>query len=484
MFNFIDGKTKFYQWDTKQRLQVADASIEQVHFCNRTDDCALKREVYNEGGKRLVNVPDILLQDAWRLHVYAWDGKETKHEDIFGVEPRTKPINYVYTEEEITNYEALEKRIDQIEENGVSDEKVAEAISDYLEENPIEAGATEQQAAQIEANKAAISVIEQNYASKEYVDNAVDNVDVDLTDYATKKYVDSSIANAQLGGGETNIDLSDYATKTYVDDAVAAVPTTDLTGYATEDYVDDAVSNAQLGGGGSAKKLVISFEQYFTGATFSMPLEDIVKMTQEELDTYDIVGFLPGGTRLYVADTGITDTDIYIRMFKLFISTAGNIQTELRNVTIDIVKSNQEVYIDSNSYENIESLPIPTSQKKYLVAENGYYSLEDPAEETNNENIGITLADVDGTLTVIDDAYQGITPEMLLGSQNISKLLDMALFVVNETTMIADYYKLSSINMEQFTIDFSNGTDKMIHMAADGAFTYVALFSNGEEVSY
>ena len=239
MFSIYDGREHFFQWDTKQRLIVEDATIEQVHFCNRTDDCSLKREVYNEGGKRIVNVPDLLLQDNWRIHAYAWDGNATKHEDIFNVEPRTKPQNYVYTEEEITTFEALEKRLDQIEENGVSDEVVAAAVKDYLIENPIETGATEEEAAQIQANKAAIVVLEQEaakHATKEYVDNAVKNVEVDLTGYATETYVNQQIANAQLGGGE--VDLSDYYTKAQTDAAInAAKP--DLTTYATQKWVED-----------------------------------------------------------------------------------------------------------------------------------------------------------------------------------------------------------------------------------------------------
>ena len=219
MFSIYDGREHFFQWDTKQRLIVEDATIEQVHFCNRTDDCSLKREVYNEGGKRIVNVPDLLLQDNWRIHAYAWDGNATKHEDIFNVEPRTKPQNYVYTEEEITTYEALEKRLDQIEENGVSDEVVAAAVKDYLIENPIETGATEEEAAQIQANKAAIVVLEQEAAT-----------------HATETYVNQQIANAQLGGGE--VDLSDYYTKAQTDAAInAAKP--DLTTYATQKWVED-----------------------------------------------------------------------------------------------------------------------------------------------------------------------------------------------------------------------------------------------------
>jgi hypothetical protein len=58
------------------------------------------------------------------------------------VKPRTKPDNYVYEETEILNYEYLKDRIDQIEENGVSDEVVAKAVEDYLVENDIKVDLT------------------------------------------------------------------------------------------------------------------------------------------------------------------------------------------------------------------------------------------------------------------------------------------------------------------------------------------------------
>ena len=51
---------------------------------------------------------------------------------------------------------------------------------------------------------------------KAYVDAAVADVDVDLTDYATKAYVDAAVA-------DVDVDLTDYATKAYVDAAVADV---------------------------------------------------------------------------------------------------------------------------------------------------------------------------------------------------------------------------------------------------------------------
>ena len=78
MFRIQDGRSQFYQWDLDRRLIVEDSSITQVHFCNRTDDCSLVCEVFEEDGVRLVNVPNILLQNNWRINVYAYDKDYTK----------------------------------------------------------------------------------------------------------------------------------------------------------------------------------------------------------------------------------------------------------------------------------------------------------------------------------------------------------------------------------------------------------------------
>lgn len=92
-------------------------------------------------------------------------------------------------------------------------------------------------------------------ASTEYVDNAIQNVDVDLTDYAKKddiptdyitvipeEYVTTTemqeaITNAQLGGKD--VDLTGYATETFVTDKIAEIDIPSLEGYAkTEDIPD------------------------------------------------------------------------------------------------------------------------------------------------------------------------------------------------------------------------------------------------------
>ena len=162
MFKILDGRDRFYQWDLDRKLIVSDESVNEVHFCNRTDDCSLVCEVYQDGELRLVNVPNILLQNDWRINVYAFDSKYTKHSVQYEVVSRTKPADYIYTETEIKNYDELAERIAQIEENGISDEAVEDAIERYLEEN---------------------------------------NISVDLTGVATEEYVDEKIKTIELTPG-------------------------------------------------------------------------------------------------------------------------------------------------------------------------------------------------------------------------------------------------------------------------------------------
>ena len=118
MFKIYDGRSHFYQWDTDRKLIVEDASISEVHFCNQTDSYSLVCKTYIEDGLNLVNVPNILLQNDWRINVYAYDSNYTKFSEQFDVIRRCKPEDYVYTETEILNYNTLSDRITKIEEGG------------------------------------------------------------------------------------------------------------------------------------------------------------------------------------------------------------------------------------------------------------------------------------------------------------------------------------------------------------------------------
>lgn len=222
MFKILDGREMFYQWDTNRKLLIEDRTILQVHFCNRTSNCSIVRCAYDVGGLWVVDVPDIVLQESYRLNVYGYNTEYTKYSDSFNIVARSKPADYITNDIEKQTWEQLEERIAAIEENGVSEEVVVNAVNEYLKENPVSAGATAAEAAQIAANKEDIAAIK-----------AVAET------HATEAYVDAAIANAQIGGGSGDIDLTDYATKKYVDDAVAAIPSTDLTGYATEKWVEE-----------------------------------------------------------------------------------------------------------------------------------------------------------------------------------------------------------------------------------------------------
>lgn len=132
MFKIYDGRDCFYQWDIDRKLIVADSAINQVHFCNRTDDCSLVCETYIEDGVTVVNVPNILLQSDWCIRAYAYDGKYTKHEACYDVIKRTKPTDYIYTETETLNYNTLLDRMNEIDGN------IEKIVDDYYTKDEVD----------------------------------------------------------------------------------------------------------------------------------------------------------------------------------------------------------------------------------------------------------------------------------------------------------------------------------------------------------
>lgn len=133
MFRIADGRDFMYQWDIDRQVVVDDPSIVEVHFCNRTEDVSLVVEVVDG----LANVPNILLQSSFDIHVFGYDGKATRHDAVFKVKAKTKPSDYVYTETEIKSYEYLENKIREIEEQGWSDEIVEKSVKEYMYQNPL-----------------------------------------------------------------------------------------------------------------------------------------------------------------------------------------------------------------------------------------------------------------------------------------------------------------------------------------------------------
>lgn len=126
IFSIEGGRSSFWQWDVNQRIAIDDISCREVHFCNSASERALPCPVYEEGGKRFANVPNILLQTAGTIRAYAYITddkgkyiKYTKHTAHFAVSRRPQPADYIYTETDLyTVEEKLEEALQTAKDSG------------------------------------------------------------------------------------------------------------------------------------------------------------------------------------------------------------------------------------------------------------------------------------------------------------------------------------------------------------------------------
>lgn len=102
MIKLKNGRTKLFQWDTNQILDLSeDDTPAQVHFRNTKSRDALVVTITNDEAQ----IPNILLQQPYPIEVFLYykNGDEgytiTRH--TFPVIPRMKPADYIYTETEL-----------------------------------------------------------------------------------------------------------------------------------------------------------------------------------------------------------------------------------------------------------------------------------------------------------------------------------------------------------------------------------------------
>lgn len=110
MLKIFDGRPLFYQWDINRKLLVTDSSIIQVHFADHSRDVAMVLEVYELDGSRVVDVPNILLQDDGHIIAYAYRDDHTRLRYTFKVLPRPQPEGYVYSETQVLTAYAMMER--------------------------------------------------------------------------------------------------------------------------------------------------------------------------------------------------------------------------------------------------------------------------------------------------------------------------------------------------------------------------------------
>ena len=147
------------QWDRGRELEVTIPDLPEsfeAHFSYKGAGTAYVVDATGKDGTAVISIPNIILtqsKDAvcW---IYYTDGDsgETVKTIYLPIEAREKPSDYVYTESEVLSYKSLEERIKALEKGGASDDVIAQAVSAWLEENPIQSGATEAQAKQIQEN--------------------------------------------------------------------------------------------------------------------------------------------------------------------------------------------------------------------------------------------------------------------------------------------------------------------------------------------
>ena len=108
MIKLADGRGSLYQWDTGRQVEC---DAEQVHFSNHHYGTSIDVDVQN--GK--ATIPNQLLTSATPIKAWAWvkdsSGEYTKEEQIFIVEKRNKPSDYVYTPTEIKTWQDLQNQI-------------------------------------------------------------------------------------------------------------------------------------------------------------------------------------------------------------------------------------------------------------------------------------------------------------------------------------------------------------------------------------
>ena len=127
IFKIFDGRTNFWQWDTKQKLIVLDDRITEVRFSNRNMEHSKRRIVYtNNDGVRVCNVPDLLLQLPKNLIAYACiknsDGSCSTVKAIkFAVVRQPIPADYVCEQDAVVEdimmrLELLEAMLKDVEQ--------------------------------------------------------------------------------------------------------------------------------------------------------------------------------------------------------------------------------------------------------------------------------------------------------------------------------------------------------------------------------
>lgn len=199
--DFSDGKANKtvtnapYQWSYGQILRITGLELPdgiEIHFSlSEKVGIAYRVPGANKDGATEVKIPQFIFEnegtrrESYKGYVFIYpsdpDSGETTHKIILNIKTRPKPEDYIYNEEELATYKALEERILELEEKQSSDETIKEAVEDYLEKNPVE----------IEVDET-LSEVSENPVQNKTVTKAIKDVEGKIpTDYVSNKELES-----------------------------------------------------------------------------------------------------------------------------------------------------------------------------------------------------------------------------------------------------------------------------------------------------
>lgn len=110
-----DGRKELYQWDVGVVADVTDENINEVHFSNLRYGVSFNVGVQNG----TVTIPPEVLQSGAGVFCWAFvrreNGGYTKKEQVFNVEKRPRPADYIYKPTDVLTWEALKQQIEEVE---------------------------------------------------------------------------------------------------------------------------------------------------------------------------------------------------------------------------------------------------------------------------------------------------------------------------------------------------------------------------------
>jgi hypothetical protein len=114
----LDNNRKtLYQWDVGVVGTLTIDGVDEVHFSNLRYGVSFNIKVVDNK----VEFPPEVLQSGADVFCWAFvreeNGGYTKKEQIFNVEKRPRPADYVYEPTEVLNWETLKKEIEKLDEN-------------------------------------------------------------------------------------------------------------------------------------------------------------------------------------------------------------------------------------------------------------------------------------------------------------------------------------------------------------------------------